>query len=398
MRILKLAVRGLAFAVGAACIGLIYLARPLRKIKIGRLRTERIGHLACNTDGFLRKRGAGRVEPGVSRVFIAATPCNRQLLDMIKRVIPVIESDWLAKLHDICLPLLQKTPLWEPMPVYLSAHEEFNAAPSSLSFTPEEEERGRLFLSSVGLKKDDWFVCFHNRDSAYLQREQPGQDWSYHDYRDCDVKNFLPAVEYITRLGGFAFRMGSVVGAPLGPTGNPRIIDYAAAHRSDFLDIYLIAKCRFMLGCDAGLTLVATAFDTPIVYTNAPRLDFAPFRKSDIFIQKKYFDEAAGRVLSYRDILDRGYETILHTRWLREHRLRLIENTAEEILDATREMQERLAGTFTESPEDRELQQRYRALFSPKHTCYTQQSSVGRDFLLQNKDVLFSPPLPTGSA
>lgn len=394
MRILKQAVRGLAFAAGAICIGLLHLARPLRKIKIGRIRTDRIGHLACNTDGFLRKRALGRIEQCVSRIFIAGAPCNRQLLDMIKRVLPVVESDRLAKLHDLCVPLLQRTPLWEPMPFSPRAHAEFNAAPSQLSFTPEEEERGRLFLSSVGLKNKDWFICFHNRDSAYLQREQPSRDWSYHDYRDCDVKNFLPAAEYITRLGGFALRMGSAVSEPLGDTTNPRLIDYAAKYRNDFLDVYLLAKCRFMLGCDTGLTLVATAFDTPVVYTNSARLDFAPFLERDIFIQKKYFDEATNRVLSYRDILARGHEYFLNSSYLSEHRLHLVENTTEEILDATREMQERLTGIFQESPEDRELQQRYGALFTARHTCYAHQSHIGRDFLRRNKDVLFGNPLP----
>lgn len=391
MKALKAAARRAVRALGALVVGCLYLLRPFKKIKIGRIRTDRIGHLASNTDAFLRALAAGGLESRFLRVFIAGEPVNRQLLEMYKRVMPIVESRALAKAHDLCIDMLVKTPFHEPLPWRGKAHAEFNAVPPRISFTAEEDARGRCGLAAMGIGENDWFVCFHNRDSAYLRRTQPVHDWSYHDYRDCSVLDFLPAAEFVTAHGGFAVRMGSSVDEPLGATGNLRIIDYADKHRDDFMDVYLLGKCRFLIGCDTGLTLVCTAFDTPVIYTNSPRLDFAPFHRRDLFIQKKYIDSATGRVLSYHEIMARNLEYFLRGEWLKEKGLRLTDNTSEEITDATREMFERLEGTFIERPEDRELQERYRSLFEPRHQSYSFQSRIGRDFLAKNEASLFAP-------
>lgn len=372
---------------------LLRLLRPLALVRIGRIRADRIGHLAANTEIFLRRLQLRRPAEPAFHVFVCGEPCNRQLLTMYKRRLFVIESPLLTKVVMIWEPWLSRTPFFEPLLFRSNEYDEFSLGRATLEFTPAEEARGRAALERMGVGPDDWFVCFHNRDSAYLGQAAPGRDWSYHDYRDCDIRNFLKAAEYVVSRGGFALRMGAAVAAPLPGGLHPRIIDYATSHRDDFLDIYLVAKCRFMIGSDTGLAQVATAFDVPVVNTNVPRIDWASFRAQDIFIQKRMFDEAQGRLLTYPEILARGHALFLKGSHLAENRLRLIENTAEEILDATREMDERAAGTFVAGPEDEELQRRYRALFGPERSCHGFRSRIGRDFLRANKGVI----LPAGA-
>ena len=62
--------------------------------------------------------------------------------------------------------------------------------------------------------------------------------------------------------------------------------------------------------------------------------------------------------------------------------LEVIENTPEEILGLTRELNETLDGTWKPPEEDEELQQRYRALIPPGHRCYGFPSRAGAEFLL----------------
>jgi putative glycosyltransferase (TIGR04372 family) len=392
MRLLKAAARLTVKLSALPILVALYFISPFLKVKIARIRTDRIGHLASNTDAFLRTLGAGGLDPDTIRIFIAdSRTANRQLLEMFKRIMPVIESRWLAKWHELNMALLEKTPFHEPLPWRGKAHAEFNAIGPRISFTAEEERRGLRELARLGIGERDWFVCFHNRDSAYLASQHPGRDFSYHDYRDCSVRSFLPAARLVTSRGGFALRMGSAFSEPLGEIGDPRIIDYAARHRTDFMDIYLLAKCRFLIGCDTGLTLVCTAFDVPVIYTNSPRLDFAPFHRRDIFIQKRYCEAATGRLLGYHEIMARGYERLFNARWLEKTGLRLIDNTPEEIADATREMLDRLDGAFHETAEDRARQERYRALFRPEHESYGFRSLIGRDFLAKNETSLFAP-------
>lgn len=365
---------------------------------IGRIPSERIGGLAWNTDVFLRTRMAGHLDSGALLILISGEPANRQLLSMFKRVMPIVESRALDKAYLICADMLLNTPFHVSLPLASKTKGEFNAVPSRISFTAAEEARGRRGLAAMGIGENDWFVCFHNRDSAYLRRFDPAKDWSYHDYRDCSVRDFLPAAEFVGRRGGFAVRMGSAVSEPLGAIGNPRIIDYAAKHRDEFMDVYLLAKCRFLIGCDTGLTVVPTAFDVPVIYTNSPRLDLAPFHRRDLFIQKRYVDAATGRVLGYPEILARGFEYFTRGQWLAEKGLRLAENSPEEILDVTREMFEHLDGVFVERPEDRELQEQYRRLFEPRHESHGFLSRIGREFLAKNSDSLFAPYSPADKA
>lgn len=61
--------------------------------------------------------------------------------------------------------------------------------------------------------------------------------------------------------------MGVIVKEALNTT-NPMIIDYATKSSTDFLDIYLGAKCRFFLGSTGGINAVPRIFQRPVAYVN----------------------------------------------------------------------------------------------------------------------------------
>lgn len=380
-------------AAGLTFVALLFLLRPFLKLKIGRLRYERIGNLAVNTELFLRQRALG--DDGARRVFLSGTPCNRQLLTMIRRRLTVVESPLLVKVYEVCRSLLDATPFHESLAYRFTEFDLFDGGEPGLSFTEEEEAEGRAALQAMGIGPSDWFVCLHNRDSAYLDESQPDGKWAYHDYRDCSLENFLPAADFVAEKGGFVLRMGQAYKERLAGE-RPRLIDYARLHRSDFLDVYLLAKCRFMIGSDAGLAQVPTIFNRPVVNTNVPFVDWASFRSGDIFIQKRLYSDEERRILSYPEILARGWERFYRTEWLAERRLRLIENTPEEILDAVREMHERLEGRPAYTPGDEALQSRYRGLLGPGRVFHGFRSRLGRDFLYKNKELILpADPAPT---
>ena len=65
-----------------------------------------------------------------------------------------------------------------------------------------------------------------------------------------------------------------------------------------------------------------------------------------------------------------------------------IENSAEEILALTKEMNERLDGVWIGNDGDGELQRQFRSLFSSGHRCYGFPSRIGAEFLRQNRELL----------
>lgn len=244
----------------------------------------------------------------------------------------------------------------------------------------------------MGIGPDDWFICFHSRDSAYLDKCHSycsREGWSYHDYRDSNIKNYLEAVKYIVSCGGYAARMGYIVAEKLPDLNNPRIIDYASYHRTDFGDIYLHAKCKFSLGDTAGLWNVPTLFHVPVAGVNwtAP-LEHTPFRKGDLFIPKKVWSIENKRFLTYREILESEVCHFQEANLFAEAGLQVVENTAEEILDLAREMNERLDGTWRTTKEDEELQKKYWSFIRPHHWCYRSPARIGTIFLRKNKELL----------
>ena len=47
------------------------------------------------------------------------------------------------------------------------------------------------------------------------------------------------------------------------------MIDYACSDlRSDWMDIFLCAQCRFFIGCQSGLSAVPSVFGVPVVMTD----------------------------------------------------------------------------------------------------------------------------------
>ena len=64
--------------------------------------------------------------------------------------------------------------------------------------------------------------------------------------RNADTAGYLPAIEEITRRGGFVIRMGDAEAPPLPPLTN--VIDYGRS----WMDVFLLTRSRFVLGSAYG--------------------------------------------------------------------------------------------------------------------------------------------------
>ncbi|HJZ58471.1 MAG TPA: TIGR04372 family glycosyltransferase, partial [Gemmataceae bacterium] len=73
---------------------------------------------------------------------------------------------------------------------------------------------GEANLRAMGVPEEAWFVCLHVR-SAGFHREH-GIDHQAH--RNADIRSYLPAVEQITRRGGWVVRLGDPAMEPFPPT------------------------------------------------------------------------------------------------------------------------------------------------------------------------------------
>lgn len=374
-------------------LAVLFVLSPIRHVKIGFLVTERIGHLGINTDLFLRRRQMAGDPDRVVHVFLAGRPCNRQLLNMWKRHLNIVECQVLYDLVQYSRWLWERTPYYNPLDTLFNEYTEYQKTRTTLSFTPEEKEYGRRELKKMGIDLGkDWYICIYARDSHYLNTTYPKGSWGYHDYRNADIDNFKLASEYIAGLSGYVVRIGSVVNKPFN-VSNARVIDYASKHHSDFMDIFIIAHSRFVVGNTSGICDLSMVFDVPYLGINCAPMGNVPHGKNGLFIPKKIKDRKTNRYISFDRIIqetrDRN-DPLWNGRWWSEKGYEFIENTEDEILDVVREMVRRAEGTFVLSAEESELLERYFRLYSSDHWAEYIKTPIGVDFLKKNKGLFFN--------
>lgn len=346
----------------------IRLIRPWFLVRCEPLRSARLGHFTSNTEFYLCERDAGINVPEQRHVdlFFMDAICNQQLAKMWRRVLRI----WPAW---ILLPIYKINRLIPGGAVHeisnyrycdRDMHNFVDRFPPHLSFSAEEETFGQAGLRQMGLPVDSPFVCLNIRDSAYMSTRMSLVDWSYHDYRDSDIQNYVLAAEELAERGYFVIRMGAKVHESI-KSSHPRVIDYATnGMRSDFMDIYLGAKCEFCISVESGFDGVPLIFRRPIACVNVVPLGFLyTYSAHFIAIPKHHFSMQKNRELTLREIFTEGGGFCLRSSDFDEQGIQLIENTPEEIRDVAVEVCERLKGIWQVHEGDDEMQACFREVF-----------------------------------
>ena len=332
----------------------LILIFPFYKIRLVGLFSDRIGHYAMNTELLLCYLDKIRsTERRVKYLFYTrdAPICNEQLHKMWKRTICILPMTKLAGFVDRSMFAILKSRYknrelkrFETPNGYQDLNGRLRNHVSHLQFHSEEEKCGKMLLSELGIPVNARFICILARDAAYLKKHFPNNDWSYHSYRDCDIENFKKAATYLANKGYYVLRMGKNVIKSFA-INHPNIIDYANhSLRSDFLDIYLSAHCTFFISTATGLDAVPQIFKRPVLLTN-----IAPFNQQlqywypcEFFVTKKIFDYKKNKFLSLKEIENVVAQTQNFQNKFKELNWYITENSDEEILDAVKEMEEKV--------------------------------------------------------
>ena len=374
---------------------LVRLLRPLVTFRFASLYSHSIGPFALTTENYLCERDAGMHGGRVIDLFSYQPPvCNQQLKKMWGRTIRVSQLIYpLDKLNRLLPGGLKHTVPWREED---DIHGLLSKTSPRLSFTPQENTRGKVKLGELGVPDGVPFVCFNARDSAYLQELHRGADLTDRDYRDSSIENYIPAAEALVERGYFALRMGAIVKEPL-PATHPNIIDYATVGRTDFLDVYLSSKCSFFICSSTGLRGLPVLFRRPIVLVNLDPLDSCDtWHPGQLIIPKKLWSCDDRRYLTFGETLQLERAMLAENLRLRfglqyaERGIEVIENTAEEIAAVVLEMDERLKGTWETTEEDEVLQDRFWSVFERERWKSDEigLTRIGVEFLRQNQDLL----------
>ncbi len=261
------------------------------------------------------------------------------------------------------------------------------------TLSDEDYQRGWDCLRSLGLPPGAWFVTMHVREPGW--RDSGSRE---ENFRNADITTYIPAIKAITDAGGWVIRIGDPGMSKL--PAMAKVIDYAhSSAKSDWMDIFLCAQCRFMIGTSSGMCVIAAAFGVPLVMTNLlPGYGVYHFTSRDLFIPRPCLFEDKKRYLNFRELISPPVGTASAQSHYDHCHLQIRANNAQEIQAVVEEMLERCAGTLQYSQEDQSLQQQFQEVTAQCAKLYgglamVAHARLGRQFLREHAELLLSQPM-----
>ncbi len=273
--------------------------------------------------------------------------------------------------------------------------------------------KGQQFLlNTLKLSRDDWYICFLIRTPDYLNGAMIRNTYrnnqvlyDYHSFRDSDINKCIGALKYIASLGGNALRMGTSNEKPF-RSNIEGVIDYATNYWSEFNDIIVSMNAKFIISTACGyadmvfhclgrpVVLINLVYDIGLASVNPSdyNLDtdkaFEELCKIQMTYPKRYYSIEKDRDLTLSEIFSSDLITYYRTEDFVNAGVELIENTEEEITAVTKEMNERLDGTYRVSELEIRLRLKANKILEDNGCPLSMWNIFSGTFLLNHKDII----------
>lgn len=226
-----------------------------------------------------------------------------------------------------------------------------------LSFSSELEQYAKKKMQQMGIRGD--YICIHAREVATKTNNFIS---AYADTSiiDADINTYNQACRYMQKQHCQLVRIGKDESKKCEIDG---VIDYANNFYDELMDFYLVAKCKFLIGGMAGIVAVAPFWGRPALITNALSFCYGkeslPRTEYDLYIPKKFYSKRKKRLLNLYESWDVSFKCDRFNKRFEEEEVEIINNTEEEILNATIEMNERLDHVWIQTEEEKKCMEKY---------------------------------------
>tara|TARA_A100000164_G_C21885225_1_gene762392 strand:- start:164 stop:1339 length:1176 start_codon:yes stop_codon:yes gene_type:complete len=198
----------------------------------------------------------------------------------------------------------------------------------SIKFSDKEKKYGDNYLKKIGFYNKK-FVTFSSRSFSF-------HDEKLSSVRNSSINNKISAMKFLVSKGYKSIRMGKNEKEKLN-INDSNIIDYAtSSDRSDFLDVYLVSKCEFMLSTSSGLFELAVLFRKPrliVNYFNIEGLEYYPLNL--MIMLKKIKNLSTNKYVSFEEVYKKKLHHIDSVNEINNLGFETIENSEHEIKRAT---------------------------------------------------------------
>ncbi len=238
----------------------------------------------------------------------------------------------------------------ETLYAQFSAHTRAGGEIRPFELSPRLNALGDAWLEGLGVPKDAPIALLHVRDRGYASF------MTHHFYRCADVKNYNLAIDALIERGWWVFRIGDKTSPPLEhPSEQAVDIPHRAGH-ANWMDVYMCGRCDFGIVQLSGPEVIVRGFRKPMLLANVvPDLARDPFPR-ELWLMKRFVSKETGEDMTYEAYLEKGAPLLTMSDQYEQAGIEVIENTPEELRDATLDMLRCLDG---EPPRDPDMQEKF---------------------------------------
>ena len=307
---------------------------------IGSEITQSIGHLAVALGSRARFKILNSTREHY--LVLSGTVANRFYLHLWEKHFPILELNPIqVKITESTLwPLFDSVQTLEIGDQKLDLYQAHNKSlqqwtaencPPLLEFPQNYLDKCFKYLGMWGFKPGTWFVALHIREN---RSDKPGYG------RNSDPATYVSSIKEVILQGGMVIRIGDTNCSKLEPIEG--FIDLTRErNRPEWIDIFVLSQCKFLIGTTSGPLVVPQTFGVPVLATNAPDIGRFAYYPNSLMIPKLVENLDNGKLLSIKDLLDS--KAAVSDAWIdgdRMLRLRWRDNSSEEIKDGVLEMLE----------------------------------------------------------
>lgn len=378
-------------------LGVYSLFRP---VKIFMLRCDRskISFIVEDLEVALRIEAHNQKTTGARRPLIfAVLDCdspNRAFTAMYGRVVPFLDDDrpFARGIIRYVVPIFRLSRQYLKCWQSENQMEVWKNQNPSILFTPKDQKIGRDLEHKFRANTVNEFVCIGLPERIYYETKF-AQEHESSINQDLFTmmpswETYLPSTIKLTEAGLDVLRMGQIVEESITQSGNPGIIDYAKNFRTEFGDVWLLSQCKFAVaGNGTGFYWISSSLNRPVVITDLPSPQKTSYGANDLFLPLLAWSRSEKKLLPFAWLID-------NREWAtnRQHidgDIEIVKNSAEEITEVVLEMNQRIDGTWVETQEDVELQERFKKLRQHQPRWKVQQSvRIGAAFLRRYQHLL----------
>ena len=358
----------------------------------------RIGHICSDIDAYLKIK---MLFPNRYKPILFCNPLdfpNTYLYNLLKDKIKIIrvpiKNSYLfcRTLNSNPVSIFDVSCFMEKEPQYIKNLYTITGNSPLFSIELNKEHDAQIFLEEKLNRKIDKWVCIHYRNSSYTSNFQKGlkipNDDFGQDFRNTNPEFLVPVVKRLNTLGIHVFLMGHDNHFPM--EDSHFFTNFSrCSWKTDFIDVYLSAKCLFYFGNSSGSAQISRMFGRPTISSNLSLLHCFNGTNTDITAPKKYYDKSLGRYLTLSEILNSPIKFARNADEYTAAGIILHENSPEELNLMLSEMLERIDILKIENNAEYQFKNKYHDILIKNNINISINNSyISYNYLYKNLDFI----------